>query len=77
MRESENERWRNNEGANVFACVCMCLYVCALDLNSNLSVLGRIVLETAAVLDAIITQAAQGPSHEMLPYIKVLSINTD
>ncbi|KAI3363813.1 hypothetical protein L3Q82_001418 [Scortum barcoo] len=33
---------------------------------------GWIVLETAPFLDAIITQAAQGLSREMLPYIKFL-----
>lgn len=56
----------------VYLCVCVCLRS-----QFHPIYFGGIVLETAPFLDAIITQAAQGLSREMLPYIKVLLINID
>lgn len=74
MRESKKRKRGNNEEASL--CVCMCVCV-RLRSQFHPIYFGGIVLETAPFLDAIITQAAQGLSREMLPYIKVLLINID
>lgn len=71
-QESKGKTWREN------VCLSVCLRVCACHrTRSHPIYFGGIVLETAPFLDAIIIQAGQGLRCEVLPYIKVLLIDTD